>query len=103
MKPQRIPFVIVGILGILGIAVVALRLQQFLAKRKTEAFEDVLEAEDRVTPEAFAYNLLQAVKGPIQRLSSTLINKNVWVERFELAKMSPVELARHYQTLRVAT
>ncbi len=58
-----------------------------------EGFQD--SNIDAISPDEFAFNLVQAVKGPIKRLSSTLLDIPTWKERFTLAKMNPVELARH--------
>ena len=87
---------IVAAFGVLvGIVVCALLLQQLIQNTlQKEGFADV-EPEERISPEVFAYNLLQAVKGPIQRLGGQLTNMGTWKERFTLAQMTPVELARH--------
>jgi hypothetical protein len=83
---------------VLGIAVSVLLLQQLITLTMfKEGFQDKVasvEAEDRMTPEAFSYNLIQAVKGPIRRLSSQLLNMDTWMERIELSRLTPVELAR---------
>jgi hypothetical protein len=92
----RFPTILVGIIGIIGIALSVLLIKQLIEWTLVkEGFQDI-EREDRMTPEAFSYNLLQAVKGPIRRLSSQLINMDNWKERIELAQLSPVELARRY-------
>ncbi len=79
---------------LLGIVVCAWLLQQLVNETlRKEGFADV-EPEERYTPEAFSYNLLQAVKGPIRRLSSQLLDLGSWKERWDLAQLSPVELAR---------
>ncbi len=83
---------------LLGIVVSAWLLQQlvYVTLRK-EGFMGATrdsEPEDRMTPEAFAYNLLQTVKGPISRLGRQLTDMGAWKERFELARLTPVELAR---------
>jgi hypothetical protein len=58
-----------------------------------EGFQD--SNIDSISPDEFAFNLVQAVKGPIKRLSSTLLDLPTWKERIALASMTPVELARH--------
>ncbi len=80
------------LLTAVGIVVIAWLLQQFRAKEGFQTRD--MEPEDRMTPEAFSYNILQVVKGPIRRLSSQLLDLRNWKERLELAKLSPVELAR---------
>lgn len=89
------------LLGILiGIVVSALLLQQLMiltAVKEGFVTADV-ESEDRMTPEAFSYNLIQAVKGPIRRLGSQLMNIETWKNRLELARLTPVELARRQYT-----
>jgi hypothetical protein len=69
---------------------VAVVILMILHQRK-EGFQ----TEDAITPDEFAFNLVQSVKGPIKRLSSTLLDIPTWKERFTLATMNPVELARH--------
>jgi hypothetical protein len=82
------------LLGMLGIVVSVLLVQQLVRiTLKKEGFQDV-EPEERMSPEVFSYNLLQSVKGPIKRLSSQLLDLNVWKERIDLAGLTPVELAR---------
>ncbi len=82
------------LLGILGIVVSVILIQQLIGLTlKKEGFQDV-EAEERMSPEVFSYNLLQSVKGPIKRLSSKLLDMSLWKERVELAGLTPVELAR---------
>ena len=83
------------LLGLFGIVVSVLLLQQLIGMTlKKEGFQDVVEPEERMSPEVFSYNLLQSVKGPIKRLSSQLLDLSVWKERIELAGLTPVELAR---------
>ena len=80
---------------LLGIVVCAWLLQQLvLATLQKEGFQVAVEPEERMSPEAFSYNLLQVVKGPIRRLSSQLLDLGAWRERWDLAQLSPVELAR---------
>ncbi len=83
---------------LLGIVVSAWLLQQLVAiTLRKEGFANATrdsEPEDRMTPEAFAYNLLQTVKGPIRRLTTQLADVGNWRERVELARLTPVELAR---------
>ena len=79
-------------LGLIGIVLSAILLQQLVGMKK-EGFQDV-EAEERMSPEVFSYNLLQSVKGPIKRLSSKLLDMSLWKERIDLAGLTPVELAR---------
>jgi hypothetical protein len=80
---------------LLGIVVCAWLLQQLvLATLRKEGFQAAVEPEERMSPEAFSYNLLQVVKGPIRRLSSQLLDLGTWKERWDLAQLSPVELAR---------
>lgn len=76
----------------LGIVVCAWLLQQLLTTLVKEGFE--VEVEERMSPEAFSYNLLQSVKGPIRRLSAQLLDLGAWKERWDLAQLTPVELAR---------
>lgn len=90
------------LLGILAfvLIMVLLQLHQYTMTRSLrEGFQSgktrELEPEDRMTPEAFAYNILQHVKGPVTRLSEKLVDVNMWKERIELFSMSPVELARY--------
>ena len=80
---------------LLGIVVCAWLLQQLvLATVQKEGFQDDVEPEERFSPEAFSFNLLQVVKGPIRRLSTQLLDLGAWKERLDLAQLSPVELAR---------
>ncbi len=74
---------------LLGCVVVVIILM-ILHQRK-EGFQ----TEDAISPDEFAFNLVQSVKGPIKRLSSTLLDIPTWKERFTLATMNPVELARY--------
>jgi hypothetical protein len=81
------------VLVVFGIVVCAWLLQQLLvATLVKEGFQ--VEAEERMTPEAFSYNLLQSVKGPIRRLSAQLLDLGAWKERWDLAQLTPIELAR---------
>ncbi len=79
----------------MGIVVCACLLQQlvYITLRK-EGFQ--VEPEERLTPEVFSYNLLRAVKGPIQRLGTQLTDISVWKDRIEAFNMTPVELARRH-------
>ncbi len=83
---------------LLGIVVCAGLLQQLVvATVRKEGFRspvDEVEPDERMSPQEFSYNLLQAVKGPILRLGKQLTDISTWKERMELAKLSPVELAR---------
>lgn len=58
------------------------------------------EVEDPLTPQQFSFHLLQGVMGPIRRLSKELISMENWKERWELAQMSPTELARRHLSKR---
>ncbi len=92
---MKIPFVVTIVLVVVIVVVSVVLLQQLMnATLRKEGFADSVEAEDRMTPEAFSYNLLQAVKGPIRRLSSQLLDLGAWKDRIDLARLSPVELAR---------
>lgn len=75
---------------ILLIGIVAVIILMVLQRK--EGFQNT---EDALSPEEFGYHLVQSVKGPIKRLSSTLLDIPTWKERFTLATMNPVELARH--------
>jgi hypothetical protein len=75
---------------LLLIALVAVIILMVLQQK--EGFQNV---DDALSPEEFGFHLVQAVKGPIKRLSSTLLDIPTWKERFTLATMNPVELARH--------
>ncbi len=97
------PSIMAVIATMLGIVVCAWLLQQLvqLTLRK-EGFTDTpVEAEERLSPEVFSYNLLQAVKGPIQRLSKQMTDMSIWKERVETFNMTPVELARRNMKKRV--
>ena len=63
--------------------------------RRKEGFQSKESVEDALSTDEFAFELVQAVKGPIKRLSSVLLDIPTWKERFTLATMNPVELARH--------
>ena len=52
--------------------------------------------EDPLTPQQFSFHLLQGVMGPIRRLSKELVNLDNWKERWELAQLSPTDLARRH-------
>jgi hypothetical protein len=52
--------------------------------------------EDTITPEQFSFSVLQSVMGPIRRLSSQLIDVNMWKDRYVQRNMRPDELARAY-------
>jgi hypothetical protein len=83
---------------VIGIVVCAVLLQQLIQTTlEKEGFQ--VEPEERMSPEVFSYNLLQAVKGPIARLSSKLLDMNAWRERIQLAQLTPVELARLQQNV----
>jgi hypothetical protein len=83
------------LLLVLGVFVTVLLLQKLVnTTLRKEGFATSLEDEDRISPEAFSYNLLQVVKGPIRRLSTQLLDLGAWKERVDLARLSPVELAR---------
>jgi hypothetical protein len=88
----------IGWIGaMLGIVVCAWLLQKLLDNTmQKEGFraEDTVEPEERMSAQVFSYNLLQAVKGPIKRLSAQLLDVGSWKERMELVTLSPVELAR---------
>ncbi len=79
------------LLIVVGVAIVVTVLH--LLRPTTESFEDA--PLDAMKPDEFAFHLVQSVKGPIQRLSSTLLDIPTWKERIQLATMNPVELARH--------
>ncbi len=82
-------------LGIVVCAWLLLRTAQREGFRvATATTADDVEPEERLSPEQFSFNLLQAVKGPIKRLSTQLLDVGSWKERMELATLSPVELAR---------
>lgn len=86
---------LVIVLVVFGIVVCAWLLHQLLVTTLVkEGFRDEVESEERMSPEAFSYNLLQAVKGPIRRLSAQLLDIGAWKERWDLAQLTPVELAR---------
>lgn len=74
---------------------VALLLDQTAAKEgfRSREHEDV---ENPLTPQQFSYELLQGVMGPIRRLSSRITDLGMWKERFEMAQMTPGELARRH-------
>jgi hypothetical protein len=92
---MKIPYIVLPVLGVIAVVVSVVLLQQLMnATLRKEGFADSVEVEDRMTPEAFSYNLLQAVKGPIRRLSSQLLDLGAWKDRIDLARLSPVELAR---------
>jgi hypothetical protein len=58
------------------------------------------DVENPLTPQQFSYGLLTSVMKPIRRLSSQLMDVGIWKERFEMAKMTPTELARrHLQSI----
>jgi hypothetical protein len=83
------------VLTLVGLVGSVLLLQQLVEMTlKKEGFQDAVEPEERMSPEVFSYNLLQSVKGPIKRLSSQLLDLNVWKDRIDLARLTPVELAR---------
>jgi hypothetical protein len=88
------------VLGVIVLVVSAVLLQQLIGFTMIkEGFRDLpVETEERLSPEVFSYNLLQAVKGPIKRLSSQLLDMNAWKERIDLARLTPVELARRNMT-----
>jgi hypothetical protein len=78
---------------VVSVVVTVLLLHQLTnATLRKEGF--AVEPDDRMSPEAFSYNLLQVVKGPIRRLSSQLLDLGAWKDRIDLARLSPVELAR---------
>jgi hypothetical protein len=70
------------------------RTQRMYSPSTTTSVRTNVPPEERMSPEVFSYNLLQSVKGPIKRLSSQLLNLNMWKERIDLAGLTPVELAR---------
>ncbi len=76
-----------------AIVVAILAVVLHMLRPSTESFEDA--PLDAMKPDEFAFHLVQSVKGPIQRLSSTLLDIPTWKERIQLARMNPVELARH--------
>lgn len=78
---------------VIGVVVCAWLLQQLLlATLVKEGFQ--VEADEPMSPEVFSYNLLQSVKGPIRRLSAQLLDLGAWKERWDLAQLTPIELAR---------
>ena len=94
--------VIIRLTGLLlGIVVSAWLLQQLVKTTlRKEGFADAaaaqaaVEPEERMSPQVFSYNLLQAVKGPIQRLGVQLTDVGMWKNRIESFNMDPVQLAR---------
>lgn len=54
------------------------------------------DVENPLTPQQFSYGLLTSVMKPIRRLSSKLTDVGMWKERFDMAKMTPAELARRH-------
>ena len=76
---------------LIGFVVGAVLLQQLVNRTLVK---EGFEVEERLSPEVFSYNLLQAVKGPIGRLSTQLLDMRNWRERIALATLTPVELAR---------
>jgi hypothetical protein len=52
--------------------------------------------DESITPEEFSFSVLQSVMGPIRRLSSQLIDVNMWKDRYAQRNMRPDELARAY-------
>lgn len=62
-----------------------------------------IDVENPLTPQQFSYGLLTSVMKPIRRLSAQLTDLGMWKERFEMARMTPTELARrHLQATRVS-
>jgi hypothetical protein len=66
-------------------------------QRRVEGFDGSKSANVRIDD---ARNTIQtalhSVLGNIQRVSKHLNDRSVWSERFQLAKMNPNQLARHY-------
>ena len=83
----------------IALALVAAVMMLYVARRqrRVEGFDGSKSANVRIDD---ARNTIQtalhSVLGNIQRVSKHLNDRSVWSERFQLAKMNPNQLARHY-------
>jgi hypothetical protein len=49
-----------------------------------------------MTTQQLSQQLLAAVMPPIRRISSMILNPNVWKDQLSMINLTPTEMARHY-------